>query len=215
MNRLAYGAFAILLIVAAWFGIQLIGSGINPPTAPGQTPGALNANDFNGGVLNPPQPVADFTLIDQYGEPYRLSDNFGDVIVLFFGYTTCPDVCPGTLAHFRQVRSMLGPDADDVQFLFVTVDPERDSTDRLREYVALFDPAIKGLTGDIDTLQQVWTDYGVYVERVEAPESSVGYWMNHTAGAYVINSRGELQLMHLYGMSAEDVVEDLKRLLQA
>lgn len=168
---------------------------------------------FHGGTLNPPRPAPDFVLIDQHGEPFRLRDQKGKAVVLFFGYTTCPDVCPGTLAHYRRVKEMLGEDADRVEFVFITVDPERDTTERLAEYVAIFDPEFIGLTGDRADLERVWADYGVYAERVDEPDSPVGYWMNHTSLSYVIDPKGDLRLAHLFGTPVEAVVEDLRRLL--
>jgi len=198
-----------LLIVAiagaGWWGVQYWKSRTS------QAP--LGPKDFYGGVLDPPRPAPDFTLTDQYGEAFRLSDQRGDVVVLFFGYTTCPDVCPGTLAQYRRVKAALGEDADRVEFVFVTVDPERDTQERLAEYIALFDPEFHGLWADRATLEEVWRLYGVYVERVEAPESSAGYLVNHTSLSYVIDPRGNLRLAHFYGMPVEQVVHDLQLLL--
>jgi len=100
-----------------------------------------------------------------------------------------------------------------VQFVFVTVDPERDTPERLSRYIALFDPEFYGLTGDPETLRSVWRDYGVYIERVEAPESPVGYWVNHTSVSYVVDAKGDLRLIHLYNTPNEDIVHDLRLLL--
>ena len=199
---------ALVIVVAAgagWWGEQYWKSRTS------QAP--LGPQDFYGGVLDPPQPAPDFTLIDQYGETFRLSDQRGDVVVLFFGYTTCPDVCPGTLAQYRRVKAALGEDADRVQFVFVTVDPERDTQERLAEYIALFDPEFHGLWADRTTLEQVWRLYGVYVEPVEAPGSSAGYLVNHTSLSYVIDPRGNLRLAHFYGTPVEQIAHDLKLLL--
>lgn len=168
---------------------------------------------FHGGILNPPQAAPAFELIDQHGRPFNLEDHKGKVVVLFFGYTTCPDVCPGTLAHYRRVKEMMGEDAKRVEFVFITVDPERDTQERLAEYVAIFDPEFYGLTGPRADLERVWADYGVYAERVDVPDSPVGYWMNHTALSYVIDPEGNLRLAHMYGTPVEHVAEDLQRLL--
>lgn len=206
MKRSWIIALVIVVIAGAgWWGVQYWQSRTS------QAP--LGPKDFYGGVLDPPRPAPDFTLTDQHGETFRLSDHRGDLVVLFFGYTTCPDVCPGTLAQYRRVKEALGEDADRVEFVFVTVDPERDTQERLAEYIALFDPEFHGLWADRATLEEVWRLYGVYVEPVEAPESGAGYLVNHTSLSYVIDPRGNLRLAHFYGMPNEQVVHDLKLLL--
>lgn len=169
---------------------------------------------FNGMRLNPPRPAPDFTLVDQNENPFRLRDQRGHVVVLFFGYTTCPDVCPATLAQFSQVKQMLGDKADHVRFIFVSVDPERDTPEKLAWYISHFDEDIIGLTGSREVLSKVWQDYGVYVERVEAPESRFEYWLNHTSISYVIDAQGMVVGAHPFGFPSELVVEDLLRLVE-
>src|SRR5512135_226101 len=102
---------------------------------------------FHGSVIDPPVRAADFSLIDQNGASYRLSDQKGKTVLLFFGYTHCPDECPGTLAQFKQIKQLLGKKADQVEFAMITVDPERDTVGQLRNYVPGFDPSFIGLTG--------------------------------------------------------------------
>lgn len=214
---------AVLVTVLGWGVLQFDASRGGVPPAPsvaesdragwiGDGPGQAEPA-FYGGVLDPPQQAPDFALIDQHGRPFRLRDHNGKVVVLFFGYTTCPDVCPGTMAHYRRVKERMGEDAGRVEFVFITVDPDRDTQERLAEYVAIFDPEFYGLTGPQEALEQVWKAYGVYAERVEAPDSPVGYWMNHTALSYVIDTEGNLRLAHLFGTPVEEVVADLQRLL--
>lgn len=170
---------------------------------------------FYGATLDPPRAAPDFTLTDQHGDAFRLSDHLGDVVVLFFGYTTCPDVCPGTLAQYRYVKRALGDKAEGIRFVFVTVDPERDSQERLHEYINLFDPEFRALRGSLDELQAVWRAYGVYVERVDAPAgSAAGYLVNHTSVSYVIDPAGMLRLIHFYGMPDDQVIRDLERILE-
>lgn len=168
---------------------------------------------FHGGLVQPPKPAADFTLTDQNGRDFRLSDQRGQIVLLFFGYTTCPDVCPTTLASFRQVQRSLGQAAAQVRFVFVTVDPERDTPARLKHYVETFDPDFIGLTGDHATLARVWESYGVYAERQEMPESAVGYLMNHSSWAYLVDQVGNLRLLYSYGFTSEDVTQDVRYLL--
>lgn len=175
---------------------------------------AEEPSPYYGATLEPARTAPDFTLIDQHGNEFRLSDYVGDVVVLFFGYTSCPDVCPGTLAQYRYVKHqrLSDDEKERIQFVFVTVDPQRDTRERLLEYINLFDPEFKALTGDPEALREVWRSYGVYIERVEAPESPVGYWINHTAISYVIDASGNLRLALFYGMPDEQVAHDLKLL---
>lgn len=201
-----------MLAVASISAFIRSGTPFTPPNSP---PSFDDEPEFFGSALYPLQSAPDFSLIDQHGEPYRLSEQEGNVVVLFFGYTTCPDVCPGTLAHYRQVKELLGEQAQRVQFVFVTVDPARDSPQRLGEYVALFDPAFYGLTGPLDKLEEAWRAYGVYIQETEAePGSAVDYWIDHSTTSYVIDAAGNLRLTHMFGDAPEEVASDLERLLE-
>jgi protein SCO1/2 len=169
---------------------------------------------FTGNVLDPPMPAVDFTLTDQYGQLFGLSDQRGKVVVLFFGYTSCPDVCPTTLGVWNRVYNELGEDAEQVRFVFVTVDPERDTLDRLRDHLAIFSADFVGLTGTAEELAAVYQAYGVYAEREELADSELGYQITHTASAYVIDREGNWRLRHLFGTPPEDVAHDLRQLLR-
>jgi protein SCO1/2 len=169
---------------------------------------------FRGNALDSPIPAPDFTLTDQYGEPFRLSEQRGRVVLLFFGYASCPDVCPTTLGTWRRVMEELGSDADQVRFVFVTVDPERDTRERLREHLALFSPDIVGLAGTLEELEPIYQAYGVYREKVTLPDSELGYQVTHTASAYVIDPDGYWRLRHLFGTPSEDIVYDIRQLLE-
>lgn len=171
------------------------------------------AQAFHGFVLDPPQPAPDFTLTDQAQNPFRLSDQRGSVVVLFFGYTACPDVCPATLAQYARVKRELGTLADQVRFAFITVDPDRDTPARLRDYLGRLDPGVYGLWGTGEEVGRVLDAYGVYVEVVDAPASPAGYWINHTALSYVVDRNGNLRLAHPFGFEPEDLAADLRRLL--
>ena len=168
---------------------------------------------FRGNALDSPVAAPEFSLTDQHGHPFRLSEQRGQVVVLFFGYASGPDVCPTTLGLWRKVHDELGTDADGVRFVFITVDPERDTRERLREHLALFSPDIIGLTGTLEELEPVYQAYGVYREKEILPDSDLGYQVTHTASAYVIDAEGNWRLRHLFGTPAEDVVHDLRQLL--
>ena len=169
--------------------------------------------DSRGNALETPVPAPDFALMDQHGRLFQMSEQRGQVVVLFFGYSACPDVCPTTLGAWMRVYDELGRDAQRVRFVFVTVDPERDTPELLREHLALFSPDFIGLTGTDAELDAVYKLYGVYREKVELPDSGLGYQVTHTSSAYVIDADGNRRLRHLFGTPVEDVLHDLRQLL--
>jgi protein SCO1/2 len=132
---------------------------------------------------------------------------------MFFGYTSCPDVCPTTLAEARWVLEGLGDDADRVIFLFTTVDPERDTPEVLGTYVAAFHPAIVGLTGAPDVLAAVRQDYGIFAEKEVLEGSATDYIVNHTARLFLVDTEGRLRLSYSFGTPPEDILEDIRHLL--
>ncbi|MFO7312133.1 MAG: SCO family protein [Bacillota bacterium] len=176
-------------------------------------PKPLSQQAFHGFVLDPPQPAPELGLIDQHGKPFRLADHRGRAVMLFFGYTNCPDVCPATLIYYTQVKRELGPLADRVRFVFVTVDPEYDTPERLREYVNRFDPSFYGLWGSPEELEPVLANYGIYVSKVPNENSPVGYWVNHTALSFVIDPQGRLVLAFPFGVEPQDMAADLRRII--
>jgi protein SCO1/2 len=167
---------------------------------------------FHGAVIVPATRAPDFTLTTHTGNAFRLSEQRGKVVVLYFGYTFCPDVCPTTLMEFKKIRARLPRENDRVQFVFVTVDPERDTPTKLRDYLAVFDPAFVGLTGTMAELEPVWHAYGVY--RAKVPGSSaMAYTMDHSARVYVIDANGDLRVTYSYGEDADNIAQDLTHLL--
>jgi protein SCO1/2 len=176
-------------------------------------PCAAAESPFRTGVLEPPSPAPDFTLRTDEGKVVRLHDWRGNVILLYFGYTSCPDVCPTTLAEFAQVKKQLGPAAQRLRVALVTVDPERDTPKRLRTYTRTFDSTFLGLTGTRHTLASVWKAYGVYVQSHRVPGSSAGYVVDHSATTFVIDANGNLRLAIPFGTSVEDIRHDLQLLL--
>jgi protein SCO1/2 len=169
---------------------------------------------FRGTTYAEPYPVApEFELMRSDGTSFRLSELRGEVVALFFGYTSCPDICPATMAELNQALDELGNQADQVQVLFVTVDPQRDTPQHVQEYVNHFDSSFVGLSGSESELAKVWNDYGVFVEIVEGT-SAAGYLVNHTARVTLIDQQGNLRVSFPFDTPVEDVVHDLKLLLK-
>ncbi|APB99801.1 SCO family protein [Polynucleobacter asymbioticus] len=156
----------------------------------------------------------DFSLLDPDGNVRTLADFKGKVVVMFFGYTQCPDVCPTTLTEMQQVMTLLGPQSDKVQVLFVTVDPERDTAAILKQYVPSFDPRFLGLRpADDAALEKVTKDFKIYYKKV--PGSTPGsYTMDHTAGSYAFDPEGRLRLYIKHAQGPETLAHDLKELLK-
>lgn len=170
---------------------------------------------LRGTVLEPPSQAADFTLDDHNGQSFTLGEQRGKVVLLFFGFTTCPEICPTTLAEMKAVRERLGAAAERVQVVFVTVDPERDVADRMRRYVTSFDPSFLGLVGTQEQLQPIYEAYGVTAIRRELPDSALKYTMDHTSHTYVIDPRGQLRELMPYGSRIDDIVSDVEYLLRS
>jgi protein SCO1/2 len=154
----------------------------------------------------------DFSLVDHHGQTRTLSDFKGKAVVMFFGFTQCPDVCPSTMTEMAAVMEQLGADADRVQVLFVTVDPERDTQPLLAEYVPHFDRRFLGMRpADEAALKKLASDFKVYYAKVTRSDGS--YTMDHTAGSYVFDPQGHLRLFVKHGQGAAPIVHDLKQLL--
>lgn len=175
--------------------------------------GACAPYVFKGTEYVDPQPAPDFELTRSDGGSLRLSEQRGRVVLLFFGFTTCPDVCPATLGDAKRILEELGEEAQDVEYLFVTVDPERDTPEVLESYVSIFSPAIVGLTGSAESLAQVWQDYGIFVEKVPLEGSAQEYTVTHTARVFVIDGDGRLRLSYSFGTPFQDILEDIRALL--
>jgi len=169
---------------------------------------------FRGTALEQPEAVPDFTLTDQHDQPFRLSDQRGSIVLLFFGYTACPDVCPTTLATWKTVHDDLGSKAERVRFVFVTVDPERDTPERLGIHLNAFSPDFIGLTGTQDQLQAVYDTFGVYAQKQPSSGSAAGYLVSHTATTFVLDAEGNWRLVESYGTVAADIVYDIRQLLR-
>lgn len=168
---------------------------------------------FHGTVINPPLPVTDFALQTANDETFRLSDARGKIVLLFFGYTSCPDVCPTTLATFKQVHERLGGDAQKVAFIMITADPDRDTPEKVSAYVARFNPEFVGLSGNLTDLEPIWKELGVFVEKQDTG-SAAGYLVSHTSSVFVLDGNGSVLMTFPYGTTAIDMADDLTQFLK-
>jgi protein SCO1/2 len=167
---------------------------------------------YQGSLIEPPVEAFQFELADAAGNQFRLEDHQGKIVLIFFGYANCPDVCPTTLADFKQVKEKLGEKAGQVSFVFITIDPERDTLENIDQYVNAFDPTFIGLSGSLEELQAVWDGYFVYREKVES-DSKLGYLMDHTARVYLVDQEGLLGITFPFGISADAIYEDVNHIL--
>jgi len=154
----------------------------------------------------------DLPLTDQFGQQRHLKDFAGKVLAVFFGYTNCPDVCPTTMSELAQVKSDLGAEGDRLQVLFVTVDPERDTPEVLKAYMAHFDPSFLALRGSPEELAAVAKDFKIFYKQVPG-DTPTSYSMDHSAGMYMFDPKGQLRLFQRYGSSTQALVDDTRLLL--
>jgi protein SCO1/2 len=154
-----------------------------------------------------------FTLTDYNGQSRNLSDFKGKVVVLFFGYTQCPDVCPTSMAELSEVKRILGADGDKLQGVFITVDPARDTAELLKAYMTNFDPTFVAFIPTPEQLAVVAKDYKIYYKRVEG-KTPTSYTMDHSAGSYVYDTQGRLRLYSRYGVGPMVLAQDIQTLLK-
>jgi protein SCO1/2 len=155
----------------------------------------------------------DFALTDHNGQPRSIKDFAGKVVVVFFGYTQCPDVCPTSMAELAEVKKLLGKDGERLQGLFVSVDPQRDTPEVLKAYMANFDPTFLALYTTPEKLEALAKDYKVYYKKVDG-KTPTSYTMDHSAGSYVYDTQGKLRLFTRYGSGAPALAADIKLLLK-
>lgn len=198
-RTLLVGVVSFLLIGAVALGVFLFGS---PP-------------GFRGtAYVEPYPPAPEIVLTRDNGSSFRLGAMRGKVVLLFFGYTSCPDICPATLGQLNQALGKLGEEkASQMQVVFVTVDPGRDTPERVQGYVNHFNQGFIGLSGTEPELEKVWKDYGVFREIVEGT-SAAGYLINHTARVTMIDRDGNMRVSFGFDVPVEDIVHDLKLILR-
>lgn len=190
--------FASLAIVAAATLIALLFS---------------KSNSFRGTAYSEPYPAAPyFELTHSSGDLIRLSDYRGRIVLLFFGYTFCPDVCPATLAELNLALNEIPEKADLVQVVYVSVDPDRDTPQIIQEYVERFNPSFIGLSGSLNELERIWQDYDIFREVVTSDSNIVT--VSHTARVILIDEKSNMRLSYAFGTPVEDIVFDLKLLLE-
>jgi protein SCO1/2 len=183
------------------------------PSAPGvATEAPLSKDSFKAIDITGADYAKELSLTDPDGKTRTLADFKGKVLVVFFGYTQCPDVCPTTMAELAQVKQELGPDGDRVQGIFVSVDPERDTSALLKEYVASFDPSFVALRGTPEETKAVAKHFKVFYAKVPG-KTEGSYTVDHTAGSYVFDTQGRVRLFTRYGTGSAALVHDLKLLL--
>ncbi|PJF32494.1 MAG: SCO family protein [Phototrophicales bacterium] len=210
-----------ILILAVFIPIVLAVAGVliltvfnnrvaESPTDDNSTP---IANSEGISIYNPPKPVHDFTMPASTGENVSLSDFRGKLVLIAFGYTRCPDVCPTNMLEYRKIKRFLNANADEVVFLFISVDGERDTPSSLRDYMALYDASFIGLSGTDETLAPLMDDYGLYYGRIENPRAPQEYLIDHTATRFLIDKQGNLSRVYSYTTDARAITRDILSIL--
>jgi protein SCO1/2 len=202
-NGVIFGGLAALVVVVA---ILITGF---------YSPGWLK-NDppyqFHGGIWTPPNPAAPIELTDQHNQPFSLEQEKGKIAIVYFGYTYCPNYCPTTLTDMQKVKDVLGDDAAKIDVILVTVDPARDTPERLKEYLDFFDPTFIGLSGKPEQIEALYAPYAVVANQQPA-DASGQYLVDHSTSLYAIDQEGNLRLTWAYGTPVEDIAEDIQHIL--
>jgi len=202
-NSTRFSAFWFRLFSACALALSLVGLSACSEPKP-----AFKAVDITGADY-----AKELNLPDQNGQVRKLKDFSGKLVVVFFGYTQCPDVCPTTMQELAEVKRLLGPDGDKLQAVFVTVDPERDTTELLKAYVENFDVSFVALRPTQEQLPAIAKEFKIYFKRVEG-KTPTSYTMDHSAGSYTFDTQGRVRLFNRYGMGAQALADDFKLLLK-
>ncbi|HNN12777.1 MAG TPA: SCO family protein [Anaerolineales bacterium] len=172
----------------------------------------LRPKPLHGTVIQSPEPSYDFTLTGANGD-VSLSDYRGKIVLIYFGYTFCPDICPATLGNVTAALKKIGSKADDVQLIMISVDPGRDTPEKLAKYVAHFHPSFVGITGTKEEVDTVTSLYGIFYE-IKQGSTVTDYLIDHTATLMAIDRDGYLKLVFPFGVTADDIADDLKYMLR-
>ncbi|AOW15817.1 photosynthetic protein synthase I [Hydrogenophaga crassostreae] len=170
------------------------------------------AQSFNAIDITGADYAKDFSLTDHNGQLRTLADFKGKAVVIFFGFTQCPDVCPTSMSELAQARQLLGADGDRLQGLFVSIDPERDTPEIMKQYIGSFDPTFLALYAKPDELPEVAKSFKVYYKKVTGSQPDT-YTMDHSAGSYIYDPNGKVRLYSRYGGGAQALADDVKKLL--
>lgn len=219
--------FIIGLFAAGFLGGNLLNAGFQSPS---QSVSADTSRPASGAVVDPPHRLQNFTLTASTGDPISLSDLRGRVVLLLFGYTHCPDICPTTLADYRRVKQTLGEAANEVEFVFISVDAARDTPEVLAEYLGQFDADFIGMTGTEATLRRIGAEYGLLFQQEtisarheheaghehqhEAALDQENYFVQHTSPSFLVDRDGYLRMVYFYGTPPEVITEDIRQILK-
>lgn len=197
----------LILVAGALVGMMALGSLAGCDNQPPKPKASFASTDVTGIDY-----AKGFELTDHTGQKRTLADYRGKTVVVFFGFTHCPDVCPATLAELAAVKKELGADGDKLQVLFITVDPERDTQQALADFVPAFDPSFVGLYGTPEQTAKLQQDYKLFVQKVKN-KTGDSYNVDHTAGSYVYDPQGRIRLFMRSGQGPQAVLNDLKLIL--
>ena len=173
-----------------------------------------NLPSFKGVDITGADYAKGFSLMDHNGQVRSLADFSGKVVVVFFGYTQCPDVCPTSMQELAEVKRLLGADGDKLQGIFITLDPERDTAELLKAYMANFDPSFMALRPNPEQLAAVTKDFKIYYKKVDG-KTATSYTLDHSAGSYTFDTQGRVRLYNRYGSGAAALAADVATLLQS
>lgn len=196
LRLLPFILFTLLLLMATACGSQ-----------------EVDPSQFKGTMMPTPIPAPDFALTNGEGETVNLSDYQDEIVLLYFGYTFCPDICPTTLSELSKAQRELDDGGEKIQVVMVTVDPERDTPQKLAQYVDHFHPDFVGLSGTKEEIDAAGEGFGIYYQKNEGSEAT-GYLVDHTARVFVVDPQGNYQLSFSYGTPVEDIVHDLRLLMR-
>ena len=200
------------ILLASTFLIMACKPTSEAASKPTEEAATKTTEEFFGTDISAASFASTLNLIDHTGKARTLADFKDKVIVLFFGYTHCPDVCPTTMSDLKNVMKLLGEQSDQVQVLFVTVDPERDTQEILAQFVPSFDKRFIGLRGDEAQTKETLKNFKIFYSKVEG-EKAGDYTVDHSAGMYVFDKSGKIRVYMGYGQKIPEMVSDIKKLL--